>query len=606
MSTQTRLLIKGGRVVNDDLMMEADVFIEDGVIKQVGKDIAVPGGTRTIDAKGMFVMPGGIDTHTHFEFYFMSSRTADDFYTGSKAALAGGTTMIIDFVSKKSHSMSVLEAFEDYRSRADERICCDYGLAVILNDYNDEVFKEMEILTREKGVNAFKMFMAYKGQLMMEDSKLIQAFKACSKLGALARVHAENGDIIYENQKKLLCMEITGPEGHLYSREEEIEAEATHRAIVLANQVHCPLYVVHVMSKSSADVILRKRAQGCVVFGEPVASGLATDGSHHFSRCWRHAAAHVMSPPLRPDPDTKSYLMDLLASGELQTTGSDHCTFTSSQKAAGLDDFTRIPNGVNGVEERMGVVWQNGVNTGKMDPCKFVAVTSANAAKIFNIYPRKGRIQAGSDADVVVWDPEKVRVFSSETQQSACDFNIFEGFRCQGAPAYVVSQGRVVVEGDELHASQGVGKFIPMAPNCPYVYSAMRQRELKPSRGRVAGGRAPEGGPCATFGARGQRGAASDGGAGHPGDTPGTTPHDGAPVSRHAERVPQQASDPGGMQKPSGLHLQPIGSPDRRREGRACGHSRQQPPRRPLIWHLVNGGERRLLPRRFLRPALDI
>ncbi|EEC10214.1 non-ATP-dependent L-selective hydantoinase, putative [Ixodes scapularis] len=317
MSTQTRLLIKGGRVVNDDLMMEADVFIEDGVIKQVGKDIAVPGGTRTIDAKGMFVLPGGIDTHTHFEFYFMSSRTADDFYTGSKAALAGGTTMIIDFVSKKSHSMSVLEAFEDYRSRADERICCDYGLAVILNDYNDEVFKEMEILTREKGVNAFKMFMAYKGQLMMEDSKLIQAFKACSKLGALARVHAENGDIIYE-----------------------IEAEATHRAIVLANQVHCPLYVVHVMSKSSADVILRKRAQGCVV-------------------------------------------------GELQTTGSDHCTFTSSQKAAGLDDFTRIPNGVNGVEERMGVVWQNGVNTGKMDPCKFVAVTSANAAKIFNIYPRK-------------------------------------------------------------------------------------------------------------------------------------------------------------------------------------------------------------------------
>ncbi|CAN8027868.1 unnamed protein product, partial [Ixodes persulcatus] len=476
-STQTRLLIKGGRVVNDDLMMEADVFIEDGVIKQVGKDIAVPGGTRTIDAKGMFVMPGGIDTHTHFEFYFMNSRSADDFYTGSKAALAGGTTMIIDFVSKKSHSMSVLEAFEDYRSRADERICCDYGLAVILNDYNDEIFKEMEILTREKGVNAFKMFMAYKGQLMMEDSKLIQAFKACSKLGALARVHAENGDIIYENQKKLLCMEITGPEGHLYSREEEVEAEATHRAIVLANQVHCPLYVVHVMSKSSADVILRKRAQGCVVFGEPVASGLATDGSHHFSRCWRHAAAHVMSPPLRPDPDTKSYLMDLLASGELQTTGSDHCTFTSSQKAAGLDDFTRIPNGVNGVEERMGVVWQNGVNTGKMDPCKFVAVTSANAAKIFNIYPRKGRIQAGSDADVVVWDPEKVRVFSSETQQSACDFNIFEGFRCQGAPAYVVSQGRVVVEGDELHASQGVGKFIPMAPNCPYVYSAMRQRE---------------------------------------------------------------------------------------------------------------------------------
>lgn len=477
MSAQTRLLIKGGRVVNDDLMTEADVFIEDGVIKQVGKDISAPGGTRTIDAKGMYVMPGGIDPHVHFEFFFMNSRTTDDFYTGSKAALAGGTTMIIDFVTKKSHGMSLLEAFEDYRSRADERICCDYGLHVILSDYNDDVFKEMEILTKERGVNSFKMFMAYKGMLMLEDAKLIQAFKACSKLGALAQVHAENGDVIYENQKKLLCMEVTGPEAHLYSREEEVEAEATNRAIMLANQMHCPLYVVHVMSRSAAEVILRKRSEGCIVFGEPVTSGLGTDGTHYFSRCWRHAAGHVISPPLRPDPTTKVYLMDLLSSGDLQTTGSDHCTFTSAQKAAGQDDFTRIPNGVNGVEERMGVVWENGVNSGKLDPCKFVAVTSTNAAKIFNIYPRKGRIQAGSDADVVVWDPERLRVFSTETHQSSCDFNVLEGFRCRGAPAFVVSQGKVVVEDGEVHATQGVGRYIPMAPNCNYIYTALRQRE---------------------------------------------------------------------------------------------------------------------------------
>lgn len=477
MSAQTRLLIKGGKVVNDDLVTDADVFIEDGVIKQVGKDITVPGGTRTIDAKGMYVMPGGIDCHTHLEFFFMGMRTAEDFYTGSKAALAGGTTMIIDFVTKKSPGMTLLEAYEDYRSRADERICCDYGLSVILNDYNEDVFREMETLVKDKGINSFKTFMAYKGTLMMEDTKMIQVFKACSKLGALARVHAENGDIIYENQNKLLSMEITGPEGHLYSREEEVEAEATHRAIVLANQVNCPLYVVHVMSRGAAEMILRKRAQGCVVFGEPITAGLATDGSHYFNRCWKHAAAHVLSPPLRPDPSTRVYLMDLLASGELQTTGSDHCVFSSAQKSAGQDDFTRIPNGVNGVEERMGVIWENGVNTGQLDPCKFVAVTSANAAKIFNIYPRKGKIQAGSDADVVVWDPEKERVFSAETHQSVCDFNILEGFRCRGAPAYVISQGRVVVEGGEVHAVKGVGKFVPMAPNCNYVYAAVRQRE---------------------------------------------------------------------------------------------------------------------------------
>lgn len=477
MSAQTRLLIKGGKVVNDDLVTDADVFIEDGVIKRVGKDITVPGGTRTIEAKGMYVMPGGIDCHTRLEFFFMGTRTADDFYTGSKAALAGGTTMIIDFVTKKSPQMTLLEAYEDYRSRADERICCDYGLSAVLNDYNEDVFREMETLVKDKGINSFKTFMAYKGTLMLEDGKMIQAFKACSKLGALARVHAENGDIIYENQNKLLSMEITGPEGHLYSREEEVEAEATHRAIVLANQVNCPLYVVHVMSRGAAEMILRKRAQGCVVFGEPIAAGLATDGSHYFNRCWKHAAAHVLSPPLRPDPSTRVYLMDLLASGELQTTGSDHCVFTSTQKAVGQDDFTRIPNGVNGVEERMGVVWENGVNTGQLDPCKFVAVTSANAAKIFNIYPRKGKIQAGSDADVVVWDPEKERVFSSETHQSACDFNILEGFRCRGAPVYVISQGRVVVENGEVHAVKGSGKFVPMAPNCNYVYAAVRQRE---------------------------------------------------------------------------------------------------------------------------------
>ncbi|XP_042876020.1 dihydropyrimidinase-like isoform X4 [Penaeus japonicus] len=491
-SAQNRLLIKGGRVVNDDMMQDADVYIEDGVIKQVGQNLHIPGGTKVVEAKGRLVMPGGIDTHTHMQLPFMGTFAVDDFYTGTRAALAGGTTMIMDFALPQ-RGESLVEAYHRWRAWADPKVCCDYALHVGVTWWSPKVAEEMRELTDDHGINSFKMFMAYKDTWQLGDSDLLESFKSCKELGALAQVHAENGDAIKENSKKLLSMGITGPEGHEMSRPEEVEAEATNRACVLANQVGCPLYVVHVMSKSAADIISAQRRKGHIVFGEPIAACLGTTGNHYWHQCWRHAAAHVMGPPLRPDPDTPRYLMDLLANGDLQATGTDNCTFSASQKALGKDDFTKIPNGVNGVEDRMAVIWEKGVVSGKMDPCRFVAVTSSNAAKIFNIYPKKGRIAVGSDADIVVWNPNATRVISAKTHHQAVDFNIFEGMEVHGIADYVICHGRVVVEEGELRVQSGMGKFVPTPAFCPYVYGRVEDRDRALAPQKVE--RAPYDGP---------------------------------------------------------------------------------------------------------------
>jgi dihydropyrimidinase len=335
----------------------------------------------------------------------------------------------------------------------------------------------MEVLTTTKGVNSFKAFMAYKDIYQLDDKDLLSMFDNCRRLGALPMVHAENGDAIDMNQKKLLNQGVTVPAGHLLSRTEEVETEATLRAITLANQVNSPLYVVHVMSNSAADIIAEKRKQGYIVFGEALASGLACSGSNYFNKCWRHAAAHVMSPPIRPDTTTPGHLMDKLASGNLQTTGSDHCTFNDEQKALGAKDFTKIPNGVNGVEERLRVVWEKGVVTGKLDPCKFVEVTSTNAAKLFNIYPRKGRIAVGSDADVVVWDPNQVTTISAATHHSAISFNVFEGLRCHGGPRDVITGGRIVMEGGRLEVERGAGRFVATPTFNQQIFYKVNERE---------------------------------------------------------------------------------------------------------------------------------
>ncbi|MBC6436861.1 MAG: dihydropyrimidinase [Rhodobacteraceae bacterium] len=457
-----RKLIKAGTVVTADCQFKADVLIEGEKIARIGENLSGDEVDEVIDASDAYVIPGGIDPHTHLEMPFMGTTAAETYESGTFAAAAGGTTMLVDFCLPGDGSL--LAAIDDWDRKSKDQICVDISYHMAITDWNERIFNEMEEVVKTRGINTFKHFMAYKGALMIEDDEMYASFKRCAELGALPLVHAENGDIVQELQNKYMAKGITGPEGHAYSRPPEVEGEATNRAIMIADAADTPLYIVHVSCEQAHETIRRARQKGMRVYGEPLIQHLTLDESGYFNKDWQYAARRVMSPPFR-DKNHQDSLWAGLSAGSLQVVATDHAAFTDDQKRMGFDDFRTIPNGTGGLEERMAMLWTRGVETGRLTPEEFVAVTSSNIAKILNIYPMKGALVPGADADVVVWDPGISKTIHVNTQKSIIDYNVFEGMDVTAQPRFTLSRGDVVwAYGRNAQPQPGRGRFVKRKP----------------------------------------------------------------------------------------------------------------------------------------------
>ncbi|MDP2064210.1 MAG: dihydropyrimidinase [Phaeovulum sp.] len=474
-------VIKNGTIVTADLTYKADVLIEAGRIAAIGQGLT---GAKVLDATGCYVMPGGIDPHTHLEMPFMGTYSSDDFESGTRAALAGGTTMVVDFAlpSPGQGLMDALKMWDNKSTRAN----CDYSFHMAVTWWGQQVFDEMAEVV-DRGITTFKHFLAYKGALMVNDDELYASFRRCAALGALPLVHAENGDVVAELSAQLLAAGNTGPEAHAYSRPPQVEGEATNRAIMIADMAGVPLYVVHTSCEDSHEAIRRARQQGKRVWGEPLIQHLTLDESEYFNADWDHAARRVMSPPFRSKHHQDS-LWAGLQSGSLSVVATDHCAFTTEQKRFGKGDFTKIPNGTGGLEDRMPMLWTHGVRTGRITMNEFVAVTSTNIAKILNCYPQKGAILVGADADIVVWDPAASKTISAKTQQSSIDYNVFEGKEVTGLPRYTLTRGKLAVSEGKVQTEEGHGAFVPRAPGQAVNAALSTWKELTAPRPVQRGG----------------------------------------------------------------------------------------------------------------------
>ena len=469
-------VIKNGTIVTADLTYKADVLISDGRIIEIGPDLK---GHEQFDATGCYVMPGGIDPHTHLEMPFMGTYSADDFESGTRAALAGGTTMVVDFAlpAPGQGLHDALQMWDNKSGRAN----CDYSFHMAVTWWGEQVFDEMESVVRDRGINTFKHFMAYKGALMVNDDEMYASFSRLASLGAIAMVHAENGDVVAELSAKLLAEGNTGPEAHAYSRPPQVEGEAANRAIMIADMTGVPLYIVHVSCEEAHEAIRRAKMQGKRVWGEPLIQHLTLDESEYFNQDWDHAARRVMSPPFR-NKMHQDGLWAGLQSGSLSVVATDHCAFTTDQKRYGVGDFTKIPNGTGGLEDRMPMLWTHGVRTGRLTMNEFVALTSTNIAKILNCYPRKGAVLVGADADLVVWDPEKSKTITASAQQSAIDYNVFEGKEVTGLPRFTLTRGHVAVHDGDIRTQEGHGQFVKRAANTPTNTALAKWKDLTAPR----------------------------------------------------------------------------------------------------------------------------
>lgn len=450
------LLIKNGRIITavDDWV--GDIYCEGGVIKALGKKFDAP-AKAVVDASGQFVFPGGLDPHVHMELPFMGTVSADDFETGTAAGVAGGTTSIIDFCIP-NRGQDMWEAFDAWNDKSKKAVS-DFTYHMAITWWGDDTEAWMERCVREQGITSFKVFLAYRNAIGVSDTELIKVLRVAARLGAVVTVHCEHGEMVEELQQHYVDRGDTAPKYHALSRPSPVEGEATARVIMLARMTGATVYIVHMTCKESVKAVAEARERGQRVFGETCPQYLLLDDSVYEKPNFE-GAAYVMSPPIRPKGHQEP-LWNALTSGILQVVGTDHCPFRQSdQKVMGKDDFRLIPNGAAGIENRMSLVYTYGVSTGRLTLNQFVDVTSTQPAKIFGLYPRKGSITVGADADLVVWDPEKSATVSAKTHHHRCDRNIFEGFETKGGPSTVVVGGRVQFANGKLDVERGAGRFM--------------------------------------------------------------------------------------------------------------------------------------------------
>ncbi len=438
-----KILIKNAHIINADNSITADIFISDGKISKIEKDISNNcKADRIINASGYYVFPGGIDPHVHFDLPTNAGKSADNFYTGTKAALHGGTTTVIDFVTPM-RGQSITKAFEQ-RTQEAKMAVSNYLFHVSPVEWRASTKTEIEEIIKNYNVKSFKTYMAYKQTVGLNFADLKRVMALIGKRGGLVTVHAEMGNNIEHLRNELSSSNFSETEKHYLSRPPETESEAVKMAIDFAYETNCPLYIVHVSTKKSLDHIAQAQKNGQLVYAETCPHYLLFDKSK-YSDEFNKSAAFVMSPPLRNKADNLA-LWQAIENGTFQTLGTDHCPFSLEQKRFGENDFRKIPNGVGGVEHRLELLFTFGVMQKKISINKFVEITSTNAAKIFGLYPKKGIIATGSDADIVIWNPSKTQKISVENHHQNCDLNIYEGLSTIGSPEYVILNGEIVIE----------------------------------------------------------------------------------------------------------------------------------------------------------------
>jgi dihydropyrimidinase len=454
------VLIKGGRVVTADEDRVADVYVEDETVSQIGEGLDVQ-ADLVVDATGKYVLPGGVDPHTHLDMPFGGTITIDDVESGQTAAAFGGTTCHVDFIIQPKGA-TFAEAFDEWRAKANAKQVIDMGYHMAVTDLHEGGTLEELATLPDQGLTSYKLFMAYKGAIMVDDETLFRVMQVAADTGALVMVHAEHGDSIDVLVKQALAEGHTEPKYHALTRPPETEGEATNRAIQLSRVAGCKLYVVHVSCREAIEPIALAREKGWDVWGETCTQYFFVDYSF-LERPDFEGAKYVYTPPPRAK-ENQDRLWDAVASDVLSVVSTDHCAFLwDGQKTLGKDDFSKIPNGGPGLENRLQMIHEFGVRAGRISLQRMVELLSTNPAKYFGLYPRKGTIAVGSDADIVIFDPEKRVTISASTHHSKCDYNLYEGTEVTGSPELVLLRGKVLVDGDELVAEPGVGQFVKRA-----------------------------------------------------------------------------------------------------------------------------------------------